>query len=148
MCIGIAFLSRITHIGQATSFFFFFLGGGGGGGWWMMNGWWMDNDVNVIHTHHIYVDITMLSKTYVGLAISSHHISISVFPILWIQIICIGLAMLSRIIHRPNYLLINKLFSKMHINIKLSMAWSNPHLLLIFSGIPWSKRLRIFSFPS
>ena len=32
---------------------FFFWGGGG---------WWMDNDVIVIHAHHMYVDIDMLSK--------------------------------------------------------------------------------------
>ena len=36
----------------------------------------------------------------------------------------------------------------MHKQIKLSMAWSNPHLLLILSGNLWSERLFIFSFPS
>ena len=39
---------------RPSYFFFFFFWGGGGG---MMNGWWMDNDVIVIHAHHMYVEI-------------------------------------------------------------------------------------------
>ena len=62
-------------------FFFFFLRGGGR---WTMNGWWMDNDVIVIQAHHMYVDIAVLLKNICrpSYFITSHHISISVFPVL------------------------------------------------------------------
>ena len=119
MCIGLAFISRIRHIGQATFFvfnlilFFFFFGGGR---WWMMNGWWMDNDVIVIHAHHMYVDIAMLSKNICRPSyFITSHLNICV-PNSIIQIIHMGLAMLSQIMHGPNYLLMNKLFSIMHKN--------------------------------